>query len=344
MKTSRSFASDNSSGVHPEILSAIARVNSGHVPAYGEDPYTDEAIAKFRAIFGPDTDVFFVFGGTAANVLGLAAALKPYEAVICTSVAHINVDECGAPEKFTGCKLLDVPTPDGKLTIAAIESMLQGVGDIHRVQPKVVSITQPTELGTLYTPTEIKMISDFTHLHDMLLHMDGARISNAAAALGIPFPDFTNNIGVDILSFGGTKNGMMYGEAVLVFNKSLTAQIPFLRKQETQMASKMRFIAAQFYALLSNDLWLRNARNANEMAHLLADEVSKISSIRITQPTQANAVFALVPPDAIPLLQEMFFFYVVNEKTSEVRWMASFDTTEEDVRDFVSYMKKVLKE
>jgi threonine aldolase len=343
MKPTRSFASDNSSGVHPEILSAIARVNSGHVPGYGEDPYTDEAIAKFQTIFGPDTDIFFVFGGTGANVLGLATALKPYEAVICTSVAHINSDECGAPERITGCKLLDVPTPNGKLTIAAIESMLQGEVDIHRVQPRLVSITQATEVGTVYTLAEIKAIADFTHQYEMLLHMDGARISNAAAALGIPFPDFTKNVGVDILSFGGTKNGMMYGEAVLVFKKSLSAQIPFLRKQETQLASKMRFIAAQFYALLSNDLWLRNARHANEMAQLLAVEVGKIASIRITQPTQANAVFAIVPREAIPLLQERFFFYVVNEKTSEVRWMTSFDPTEEDVLDFVSYMKDVLK-
>lgn len=343
MKPSRSFASDNSSGVHPEILSAIVRVNSGHVPGYGEDPYTEEAIARFRAIFGPDTDVFFVFGGTGANVLGLAAALKPYEAVICTSVAHINLDECGAPEKFAGCKLLDIPTPDGKLTIAAIESMLQGVGDIHRVQPKVVSITQATELGTLYYPAEIKAIAEFAHQHNMLLHMDGARISNAAAALGIPFPEFTKNAGVDILSFGGTKNGMMYGEAVLVFNKILAAQIPFLRKQQTQLASKMRFIAAQFYALLSNDLWLRNAHNANDMAYLLANEIAKIPTIRITQQTQANAVFAIVPREAIPLLQERFFFYVVNEKTCEVRLMASFDTTEEDVRDFIYHMKEVLK-
>jgi threonine aldolase len=340
MKLSRSFASDNNAGVHPEILAAIAQANRGHVLAYGDDPFTDEAVAKFRAVFGPETDVFFTFGGTGANVIGLSAMLRPFEAVICSANAHIHVDECGAPEKLTGGKLLDLATPDGKLTVALIRPMLHGIGDVHHVQPKVVSISQPTEVGTVYTAPEIAEIGAFAHQNGLYLHMDGARISNAAAALNLPFREFTTDAGVDILSFGGAKNGMMYGEAVLCFNKALSPHIPYLRKQEMQLVSKMRFISAQFSALLSNDLWLRNARHANEMAQLLAAEVAGIPAVRITRPTQANAVFAIVPPAMVTRLTQKFFFYTWDEETFEVRWMTSFDTTPEDVHAFVSCIKE----
>ncbi|NPV86570.1 MAG: low specificity L-threonine aldolase [Anaerolineae bacterium] len=342
MKPVRSFASDNNSGVHSEILAAIAQVNTGHVVGYGNDPYTQAAIARFCEIFGGDIEVFFVYGGTAANVLGLTAALKPYQAVICPETAHINVDECGAPEKFSGCKLIDVPTPDGKLTVDMVAPWLHFLGDPHHVQPRVLSITQSTEMGTLYTPEEIKALADFAHQHGLLVHMDGARICNAAEALNLPFRAFTRDAGVDILSFGGTKNGMMYGEAVIFFDTSLAADFEFIRKQGMQLASKMRFIAAQFNALLTNDLWLRNARQANRMARLLAHEVEKIPALHITQTPQVNAVFVQMPKPIIPRLQERYFFYVWNEELGEVRWMTSFDTTEEDVRSFIACVREMV--
>jgi threonine aldolase len=342
MKPMHNFASDNNSGVHPEILAAMQQVNSGHVIAYGDDPITQQAIARFREIFGQETQIYFVFGGTGANVLGLCTLLKPFEAVICAQSAHINVDECGAPEKFSGGKLLDIATPDGKLSVEAIHPLLQGIGDPHRVQPRVISITQPTELGTLYEPQEIQAIADYAHGHKMFLHMDGARICNAAAALDMAFTEFTKNVGVDVLSFGGTKNGMMYGEAVLFFKPELAEEFPFVRKQGMQLASKMRYISAQFITLLSNDLWLKNARHANQMASLLANAVARIPQIELIQKTQANAVFARLPIEIIPRLQEKFFFYEWTEDTGEVRWMTSFDTTEQDVQEFVTYLREVL--
>ena len=338
------FASDNNSGVHPRILRAISRANIGHTIGYGDDEYTERAIKKFKQIFGHDIEVYFVFTGTAANTLGLKAATQSFNSIICAETSHINVDECGAPEKFTGCKLIPIPTENGKITPADIKKHLIGFGFEHHSQPKVISITQSTELGTIYTIEEIKEISELAHKHDMFVHMDGARISNAVVALKTDFRDFTGNAGIDILSFGGTKNGMMFGEAIVFFNKNLAKNFKYYRKQGMQLFSKMRFIAAQFEELLSDNLWRKNAEHSNEMAKILASEVKKIPEIKITQPVESNAVFAIIPRESIPLLQKEYFFYVWNEKKSEVRWMTTFDTTEEDINDFVKKLKKIISQ
>ena len=342
-KPSRSFASDNNAGIHPDVMAAIAAANEGHVVAYGDDPFTERAVAKFRQQLGRDTEVFFVFGGTGANVLGLQAITHSHQAIICADTAHINVDECGAPEKFTGCKLLPVTTRDGKFSPADLTHHLDGVGFEHHVQPRVIAISQATEMGTVYTPKEIKALADFTHQHDMVLHMDGARIANAAASLGVGLKAITRDAGVDVLSFGGAKNGMMYGEAIVFFDKRLAKNFKYTRKQGTHLPSKMRFISAQFEALLSNELWRRNAEHANRMAGLLAQQLGQISKIEMTQPVQSNGVFAIVPRKYIAQLQKKYFFYVWNEQTSEVRFMTSFDTTEEDIADFVALVRKTLK-
>lgn len=341
MSFSKSFASDNYSGVHPEVLDAIVRANRGHVGAYGNDPYTQSAIAKFREQLGPDIDVFFVFNGTGANVTGLKAVTRSYHSIISSSLAHLHVDECGAPEQVIGCKVLTVETEDGKITPAGVKQHLYGFGDQHHSQPRVICITQSTEIGTVYRPEEIKALADLAHAHGMYLHMDGTRLANAAAFLDVPLRALTTDAGVDILSFGGTKNGMMIGEAVIFFNKELAHDFTFIRKQSMQLGSKMRFIATQFEALLSNDLLLRNARHANRMAQLLAEGIRDIPNVQITNQVEANAVFASVPRETIPLLQEKHFFYVWSEEKSQVRWMASFDTTEEDIAQFVAQIKAV---
>ncbi|MCK5692796.1 MAG: low specificity L-threonine aldolase [Bacteroidales bacterium] len=338
----RGFASDNNAGVHPNILRALAEVNDGHVIAYGDDPYTEKANTKLREIFGQEVEPFFVFIGTAANVLGLSTITQPYHAVICPETAHINVDECGAPEKFTGCKLLSCSTPDGKLTVDMIATHMHGIGFEHHVQPRVVSITQATELGTVYTIDEIREIASYTHKHGMLLHMDGARISNAAVSLGCGFYEMTGGAGVDVLSFGGTKNGMIYGEAIIFFNQALCEDFKYRRKQGMQLASKMRYIAAQFSAFLENDLWKNNASNANRMAQKLYEAVKDIPGVEVTRLVESNAVFAKVPPHIVPTLQEEFFFYVWDEESSEVRWMCSFDTSEEDIESFASLLRSLL--
>ena len=338
----RSFASDNNSGVHPEILKAISAANDGHVVAYGDDPYTDRAVALFRKHFGKQVEVFLVFGGTGANVLGLKAATEPYHAVVCAETAHINVDECGAPERFTGCKLLDVATSDGKITPEHVKPFLDHIGFEHHVQARVISISQSTEMGTVYTPRELKTLSSFAHKNSMLLHMDGARIANAAASLRIDLRKITTDVGVDILSFGGAKNGMMFGEAVVFFDPKLAVGFKYLRKQGTHLPSKMRFISAQFEALLAKDLWRRNAEHSNRMAQLLAAELAKLPQIKFTQKVESNGVFAILPKKYIPLLQKKYFFYVWNEQTSEVRFMTSFDTTEDDIKDFVRLVRKTL--
>ncbi|HKO59853.1 MAG TPA: low specificity L-threonine aldolase [Pyrinomonadaceae bacterium] len=342
-KPSRSFASDNNAGVHPQVMNAIAAANDGHVIAYGDDPFTTRAIQKFRTELGKDAEVFFVFGGTGANVLGLQAATRAHHAIVCAETAHIYVDECGAPEKFTGCKLLPVTTADGKLRPAQIPRLLQEVGFEHHVQPRVISVSQATEMGTVYTPRELKGLADFAHNHDMFLHIDGARISNAAASLRKSLKAITRDVGADILSFGGAKNGMMYGEAVVFFNGELARDFKYTRKQGMHLPSKMRFISAQFEALLTNELWRQNAEHANRMAQLLARELAKIPQIDLTQKVEANGVFALVPRRHIPALQKHYFFYVWNEERSEVRFMTSFDTTEEDIQNFIRLMRKTLK-
>jgi threonine aldolase len=338
----RSFASDNNAGVHPRVMAAIAAANDGHVIAYGDDPYTARAVAKFHEHLDKDAEVFFVFGGTGANVLGLKSMTQSHHAIICAETAHINVDECGAPEKFTGCKLLPVTTADGKVTIDHIKPLLHEVGFEHHVQPRVISISQATEMGTVYTPREMKALAVFAHDHDMLLHVDGARIANAAASLKVKLRAITKDVGVDVLSFGGAKNGMMYGEAVVFFNPTLAQDFKYTRKQGTHLPSKMRYISAQFEALLTGNLWRDNAAHANRMAQLLAAELGKISPIRITQKVEANGVFAVVPKKYIAKLQKEYFFYVWNEATSEVRFMTSFDTAEEDITDFVSLVKRTL--
>ena len=335
----RGFASDNNAGVHPAALKSISEVNEGHVVAYGDDPYTLKAIEQMKSVFGGDAEVFFVFTGTAANVLGLSSAAQPYHAVICPDTSHIHVDECGAPEKFTGCKLLAVDTPDGKLTVELIRGQMHGIGFEHHVQPRVISITQTTEMGTLYSLEEIRAISAFARDNNLILHMDGARIGNAAAALECGFYEMTGGAGVDVLSFGGTKNGMMYGEAVVFFDRSLSTDFKYRRKQGMQLASKMRYIAAQFGAYLDNDLWRTNALHANRMARQLYRAVKDIPGVEVTQPVQANAVFARIPGALIPVLQEHYFFYIWDEETDEVRWMCSFDTRQEDIDGFAALLR-----
>jgi len=339
----RGFGSDNHAGIHPEVLAAIAAANVGHVHSYGDDPYTEEAVVHFREHFGEEVEVFFAFNGTAANVLSLAGITRPHNAVICAESSHLHTDECGAPEKFTGCKLLTVPVEDGKLTLEAVAGSMPGRGDEHQVQPGVVSITQATELGTVYRPDEIRALADFAHGRGMRLHVDGARLVNAAAGLGVSLREITADVGVDVLSFGGTKNGLLLGEAVVFFDPELARDFRFVRKQGMQLASKMRFIAAQFTALLSEDLWLRNARHANEMARRLADRIEGIPQVEITQKVEANGVFAALSKEMIPKLQNEYFFYVWDEEKGEVRLMASFDTTEEDVDGFARLIEETLK-
>jgi threonine aldolase len=346
--SSRGFASDNYSGVHPEILDAITRANGAHQIAYGEDVYTARLQEVFVSHFGEGVEAFPVFNGTGANVLGLQSMLPRWGAVICTATAHIHTDEGGAPERVGGFKLLPVPTPDGKLTPELIDQEAWGWGDEHRAQPLAVSITQTTELGTAYTADEVRAIADHAHARGMKLHMDGARISNAAAGLGLPLRAFTRDAGVDVLSFGGTKNGLMLGECVLVLNPDASAGLTYLRKLNMQLASKMRFISAQFIALLEDDLWLRNASHANAMAARLrgalehAVEVGSIQGLSFSQATQSNAVFAVLPADAAERLRESFRFYDWNPASGEVRWMCGFDTTEDDIDAFVAAVTREL--
>lgn len=342
MKEKRGFASDNNAGVHPRIMQAMIEANTGHCKAYGDDIYTERATGLFKELFGRDCEVFFVFNGTGANVLSLQALTQPYHAIICADTAHIHVDECGAPERFTGCKLYSNPTKDGKLTIPDIQKYLHLKGSEHHAQPKVVSITQSTEMGTAYSVEELSEIASFTHKHDMFLHVDGARIANALACLNISAREMVKDTGVDILSFGGTKNGMMYGEAIVILNPALAANFKYIRKQGMQLASKMRYISAQFEAYLNNDLWLENARHSNRMAEILSREVLSLG-IEITQKVQANEIFAILPGKVIEKLQQEFSFYTWDETRSEVRWVCSWDTTEENIRQFVASLEKLLK-
>ena len=338
----RGFASDNNAGVHARVWDALRSADHGHVVAYGDDIYTETAVRLFRERFGAGAEVFFVFGGTGANVSALAAVTRPFEAVVCAETAHVNVDECGAPERFTGCKLVDLPTPDGKLRPEQIEPLLARLGDQHRVQPRVVSVSQPTELGTVYTVGELARLAEFAHGRGMLLHVDGARLANAAAHLDVSLKELTADAGVDVLSFGGTKNGMMYGEAVVFFDPALAEGFRFVRKQCAQLPSKMRFVAAQFTALLGEDLWRETAAHANRLAQTLAAGLRTIPRVRITQPVESNAVFALLPRESVPRVQQRFFFYVWNEQTSEVRLMCSFGTTGEDVAELAAAVREAV--
>ncbi|MCK2030798.1 threonine aldolase family protein [Microbacterium galbinum] len=343
----RGFASDNYSGIHPEVLAAIATANDGHQGAYGSDAYTARLQEVVRSHFGERAEAFPVFNGTGANVTGLQSMLPRWGAVIAATTAHINVDEGGAPEKIGGFKLLTVPTDDGKLTPELIDREAWGWGDEHRAQPLVVSITQSTELGTLYTADEIRTIADHAHERGMKLHLDGARLSNAAAALDLPLAAFTTDAGVDVLSFGGTKNGAMLGEAVVVLNPEASDGLIYSRKFNMQLSSKMRFVSAQLIALLEGDLWLRNARHANAMAARLRGEIEQaiasgsITGVAFTQPTQSNGVFATLPDGVADALRESFRFYDWDAARNEVRWMCSFDTHEDDVDAFVAELARL---
>ena len=339
MATHYGFGSDNHSGVHLDIIKALESANKGYSVAYGNEKYTKRAVKKFKEHFGNNIEVFFVYNGTAANILGLKNVTNSFNSIFCAETAHLNVHECCGPEKFTGCKLVTIPTTNGKLKVHFIQPLLVGFGDEHMAQPKVVSITQPTELGTVYTSKEIKVLADFVHKNNMLLHVDGARLSNAAASMKKSLKEITSDVGVDILSFGGTKNGMMFGEAVVFFNKDLSKNFEYIRKQGMHLASKMRFISSQFEAFLSNDLWLKNAQHANNMAKLLYKNVRVIPDVKVTQKVDANAIFAIIPKKFIPVLQKKYYF--INHK-SEVRWMCSFNTEEEDVLCFANMIKKTL--
>jgi threonine aldolase len=342
MTTNRTFASDNYAGVHPVIMEALLRANAGHASSYGADDFTQRAIARFKEQLGDDIEVFFAYNGTGANVLGLSALMQSYNSIICSDLAHINVDESTAPEKFMGCKLVTIPTVDGKIYPNQIEERIRRVDDQHHPQARVISISQTTEYATVYSIEEIKAISAVARKHNLYLHMDGSRIANAAASLGQSLRAITRDAGVDVLSFGGTKNGMMFGEAVVFFNTALAGSFRFIRKQGMQLHSKMRFIGAQFEALLTDDVWKKNAAHANAMAKLLEKALLEVPGVKITQSVDANGIFAIIPPAAIPALQAVHYFYVWNERLSEVRLMCSFDTTEDDIRSFSQVLKKVL--
>jgi threonine aldolase len=339
----RNFASDNNAGVHTEIIDAIAQANQGHVVAYGDDPYTRSAVKKFEEHFGSDIAVFFTFNGTGANVLSLQALTRSFQSVLCSAYAHIYTDECGAPEKHTGCKLIPLPHQDGKIMMESVRHAYHGIGDEHHSQPRVISITQSTEMGTVYQPDEIKALARFAHEHDMFLHVDGARIANAAASLRQTLRQATRDLGVDVLSFGGTKNGIMGGEAVVFFHPEQGQDFLYLRKQSMQLASKMRFIAAQFEALLTNDLWRRSAEHANQMARLLEKEISRIPGVKIIWKVEANGVFAQIPRHSVEKIKQQYFFYTWMEEESIVRWMCSFDTTEDDIRRFAEVVAEAVK-
>ncbi|GAC1580458.1 MAG: low specificity L-threonine aldolase [Candidatus Elarobacter sp.] len=340
----RHFASDNNAGAHPEVLAALADANAGHVAGYGDDPYTQRAQAAFRAQLGDEARVFFAFNGTGANVVALAAALRPFQAVICPQAAHLDVDECGAYERFAGSKLIDVPVANGKLTPDDVERNLRGIGDQHHVQPGAISISQSSEVGTVYTIEELRALGAVARKHGLFFHVDGARLANAAAALDADLRTLLTETGVDACTFGGTKNGLLFGEAI-VFPRAhpAIAALPYTRKQGMQLASKMRFISAQFEAVLRDDLWRRSAAHANRMARLLAARAVAIEGVRIAYPVDANGVFAELPPGAIEPLQRERHFYVWNQAESVVRWMCSWDTTEDDVHAFAHALERAVR-
>ena len=337
----RGFASDNYAGIHPDILDAMSNINAGHQVAYGDDVYTQQLTAVIKKQFGEQAEVFPVFNGTGANVLTLQAMCKPWESVVCATSAHINVDEGGAPEKVAGLKLMQVETPDGKLTPELVDKQAWGFGNEHRAQPKVVSITNSTEYGTVYSVAEVKALADHAHKLGMYLHLDGARISNAAAALGASLRAFTTDAGVDAVSLGGTKNGAMGAEAIVILNPELAPAIKYVRKSGMQLASKMRFISIQLVAMFEGDLWLKNAQHSNAMAQSLFQGIKDIAGVEVNQP-QANALFPILPGQAIEPLQEVAKFYVWDHIINQVRWMCSWDTTQADVDNFVAAVKAQL--
>ena len=339
----RGFGSDNHSGISPEVLKAIADANIEHALAYGDDEYCARVTDRFKDVFGRQASVYFVFNGTGANVLNIDAMCRSHHAVVCAETAHINVDECGAPQRIVGCKLLTVATPDGKLTPELVKTQLHGFGFEHHSQPLAISITQSTELGTLYTIEEISALADLAHEYGMYLHMDGARLANAAVALGCSFKAMTTDCGVECLSFGGTKNGLLMGESAVILNPALDVDMKYRRKQMGQLCSKMRFVAAQFEAYLSGDLWRRNAEHSNRMAELLYTEIQAIPEVKVMYPVQVNSVFVQLPREVWTALQKDYFFYDWDESENVVRWMCSFDTTEEDIHNFIAALRRRLK-
>lgn len=333
--------SDNNSGVHPSILEAIYECNIGHEPSYGADKYTRRAIELIREIFHKDVDVYFVTTGTAANIVGLAGILAPYEGVVAPDTAHINVDECGALERFGGAKILYVPNRDGKIYPEDVEVFLTSLGDEHQVQPKIISISQISELGTAYTVEEIRELANFAHDNNMLIHMDGARIANAVVALDSSFKEMVTDTGVDLLSFGGTKNGMMMGEAIISFNKDISRAFKYVRKQAMQLVSKMRFISAQFIPYLEQGIWRENAINSNGMAQYLKKKLSNISGVRVDNKTSGNMLFVQIPKEWNQPLQEKYPVYIVDKESNIIRLVTSFDTTEKDANAFVEYIEGI---
>lgn len=337
----RSFASDNNSGVHPSVMNAVLEANDNHAVGYGDDPWTEKAIQKIKDVFGNEADPFFVFNGTGANSVALQAVTRPFNSILCAETAHINVDECGAPGRMTGCAIVAIPTPDGKLTPELIKPRLHNFGVCHHSQPKAVYISQVSELGTVYTIEEVKAIADLLHAHDMYLHMDGARLANACAYLKCTMKELTVDAGVDILSFGGTKNGMMMGEAVISFRPEIAENLPYYRKQSAQLASKLRYLSAQFIPYLENNLWLENAMKANISAAHLAQILSQYPEIRFTQKVESNQLFFTLPAEAVKKLQEKYFFYMWNEEINEARLVTSWDTTGEDLAEIEQTLKEI---
>ncbi len=341
--TRRGFASDNAAGVHPKVLEAIAACNQGHAFGYGHDRYTQAVERRLAEKLGaPDASVFFVFNGSGANVLSLRAALRPWEAAVVSVNAHLQTDEVGAPEALAGAKLLAAETHDGRVTLDGLRRLVERPNDEHSVKPGLLSLTQSTELGTLYEVDELRALAQLAHDNGLRVHVDGARFANAAAALGLSLAELLAATGADLLSFGGTKNGLMLGEAVVVLDPALVPGMLHLRKQTLQLASKMRFVAAQFDALLEGDLWLENAAHANAMAGRLYEALAGVDGVRITRPPAANAVFAVLPADVRERLQREFDFYVWDEETGEVRWMCAWDTTEQDVERFARAVREAL--
>ena len=338
----RSFASDNNSGVHPQVMEALDRANRDHAVGYGDDPWTEAAVRKIREALTPDCEPLFVFNGTGSNAVALQLCTRPYNSIICAETAHIYVDECGAPARMTGCQIRPVATPDGKLTPDLVRPYLCHFGEQHHSQPGAIYISQCSELGTVYKPDELRALTDLAHRHSMYVHMDGARLANACAALNLGFRELTVDCGIDILSFGGTKNGLMLGESVIVFNPSLKKEACFVRKQSAQLASKLRYLSCQFTAYLTDSLWLRNAAHANRMAKILYAGLKGLPGVHFTQKVESNQLFLTMPRPVIDELLKDYFFYFWDETIHEIRFVTSFDTTEEDIGQLLQSVKRLL--
>lgn len=338
----RSFASDNNSGVHPLVMEALNRANQDHAVGYGDDPWTGEAVRKIREVFTADCEPLFVFNGTGSNAVALQLATRPYNLILCAETAHIYVDECGAPARMTGCQIRTIATPDGKLTPESVRPYLKNFGEQHHSQPGAIYISQCSELGTIYTPEELKALTDLAHEHGMYVHMDGARLANACVALNLTFKELTVDCGIDILSFGGTKNGLMLGESVIIFNPDLKKEALYVRKQSAQLASKLRYLSCQFTAYLTDDLWKKNATHANAMAQTLYEGLKALPGVRFTQKMESNQLFLTMPRPAIDKLMKSYFFYFWNEPENEIRFVTSFDTTEEDIQSLLQAVREAM--